>query len=514
MKKDLQQIAFMSLIAAIIFFACKKNDHVQNTLPGQGTGSVTGIITDLNNSPVSNAAVVGGTASTTTDPNGKFTLTKVQFTADTVLLNVTKDGFFEGSKNFASSNNSVTDAAIQLIAKPVSVSISASSGGNVSVAGGGSVNFSSGFVNASNGNPYTGNVSVSTSYLNPTAQNFSTYVPGNLKAASISNQQGVLQSFGVAVVEMSDASGNKLQLASGKTATITLPIPSALQAMAPSSIPLWYFDDAKGAWRQEGTATKQGSNYVGTVKHFSFWNAGDLAGPVNLTAIFLDSLKGTAFINKLVTITRVDSTSTNGMTDNNGTVSGLVPVNEVLVMKAFDSCGAVVYSKNIGPFSQDTVLGKINIIDSNCKTSVDTTQYINLTLGWQQEDYYSWNYSSIKENKSDTSGLFVIGINGGSPNNTTDSATYFGGDILYSDTVSFPAPGNYVFQLYAIINGGNLHYTTFSSVYPQNQTISKVTQFDAVGGYIIGTSSGFLYNYLNSTDSLPFSCSYRIKRTQ
>jgi len=501
---------FVPIIVVILFFACKKNDHVQNTPPpGLGTGSVTGIVTDLNNAPVSNAAVAGGTATAITDANGKYALAKVQFNTDTVLVNVTKDGFFEGSKIFASSNNSVSNAAIQLIPKPASGTLSALSGGNISASGGGSVNFSSGFINAANGNSYTGNVSVSAFYLDPTDQNFSAHAPGNLKAASISNQQGVLQSFGVAVVEMSDASGNKLQLASGKTATITLPIPSALQRMAPALIPLWYFDDTKGVWKQEGTATKQGSNYVGIVRHFSFWSAGDLAGSVKLTATFIDSLKGGAFINKMVTITRVDSTSTNGFTDNTGTVSGLVPVNEVLIMKAFDSCGAIVYSQHIGPFSQDTILNKINIIDSNCsQASSDTTQYINLTLGGNN---YSWSYQSISESKTDTSGLFVINMIGGIKNNTGDSSTYFDGAILYSDAVSSAVPGNYIFQINTIING-NLSYTSYDYAYPYKNTFSNVTKFDAVGGYVEGSASGFLFKDI--ADSLAFSCSYRVKRIQ
>jgi hypothetical protein len=52
----------------------------------------------LNNSPVSSAIVTGGSATATTDASGKFTLSKVQFNSDTVVVTVTKNGFFEGSK--------------------------------------------------------------------------------------------------------------------------------------------------------------------------------------------------------------------------------------------------------------------------------------------------------------------------------------------------------------------------------------------------------------------------------
>ena len=267
------------ITAIIILFACKKNIQSKpgddnGSVAGTGDGTAQGVITDLNNSPVSNATVTSGTATATTDASGKFTLTKVQFNSDTVLVMVTKGGFFEGAKIFVAGNHTVNNAKIQLIPKIVSGTIAASSGGNVAIQGGGSVNFGPGFVAASNGNSYTGNVSVSARYLNPTDLNFGSYMPGDIKAVSVNSQPGTLQSFGVVAVEMNDAAGNKLQLAKGKTATITIPIPSALPDITSSFMPLWYFDATKGAWEQQGVATKQGSNYTGVVSHFTSWNSG------------------------------------------------------------------------------------------------------------------------------------------------------------------------------------------------------------------------------------------------
>jgi hypothetical protein len=267
--------AVIIITVIIILSACKKSSQSDpGDGNGSGTGTVQGVITDLNNSPVSKANVTGGTATATTDASGKFTLSKVQFSNNTVLVTVTKDGFFEGSKNFASSNNAASNVKIQLIPKKVLGTFAATSGGDINLPGGGSINFSPGFVTASNGNAYTGNVSVSAHYLDPSDPNFSAYTPGDLKAAGANNPQGALQSFGVVAVEMDGASGNKLQLAAGKKAIITLP--TALQGKAPLYVPLWYFDATKGAWKQDGIAEKQGSNYISTVSHFTSWNPGNI----------------------------------------------------------------------------------------------------------------------------------------------------------------------------------------------------------------------------------------------
>lgn len=53
----------------------------------------------------------------------------------------------------------------------------------------------------------------------------------------------------------------ELQLAEGKEAEITAPIPYTLQANAPDTMPLWYYDDETGNWMEEGFATKVGNSY-------------------------------------------------------------------------------------------------------------------------------------------------------------------------------------------------------------------------------------------------------------
>jgi len=270
-KHHSKNIAVIIISSIIILFACSKNNQSDT---GNGIGSVQGVITDLNNTPISNATVTGGTATATTDASGKFNLSKVQFKSDTVVLIVSKNSFFEGAKRFVSANHTVSNATIQLIPKTVSGTIAASSGGNVTIQGGGSINFGSGFINASNGNAFTGNVSVSAYHLDPSNPNFSTYASGDFKAAGANNPQGSLQSFGLVLVEMNDASGNKLQIAPGNKATITLH--TALQGKAPSAVPLWYFDAAKGAWKQDGIAEKTGSDYISSVSHFSSWNPGNI----------------------------------------------------------------------------------------------------------------------------------------------------------------------------------------------------------------------------------------------
>lgn len=499
------------IIFVMIFFGCKKTtDKIVSPSPPVDTtvtASVAGRVTDLNDVPISNASVAAGTSTTTTDVNGQFTIKNAKLNADAGLVIITKPGYFEGSRTFLVSTNTVNNVSIQLIPKTVSGTFDAASGGTINVSGGGSVNFGgNNVINASNGAVYTGTVSVYTFYLNPADANFSKYMPGDLRGLNARGQQNILQSFGMMLAELNDAAGNKLQIAAGKTSTITIPIPSAMQANAPASIPLWYFNDTSGIWKQQGSATKQGNNYVGTVAHFSFWTPGQLGQSVKFSATFTMDTSGIAYANKLVTISRPDLTTTNGYTDSTGTVSGLVPANELLTMKVFNDCGENVYSHNIGPFSGDTVFGNISVENGACYTT-DTTQYINLSFNGNN---YFWPSSHIREGFQAGSYTVIIG---GSPQNLSDSSTYFDGLIFGGDT----SPGSYSISLYVIVNGTVTYQAGGQSYDPTYAyPTTSITKYDTIGGYIEGDISGWIKTFPSTAtaDSFPVLGNYRVKRAQ
>ena len=370
-------VAFAFACSMALLPGCSKN-NINNGAPSISVinGSVAGTVTDLNKIPVSNATVTAGAVTATTDGDGHFIIRNAQLNKDGGFVEVTKPGFFAGSRTFIVSSDAVNNVKIQLIPKTVSGKFQASSAASINVPGGSTVNFTANStVTASNNSDYAGEVSVSGFYLNPADVNFSEYMPGDLQGLDLNNQQTKLKSFGMILIEMNDAVGGKLQIANGKTATISIPIPTLMQAGAPASIPLWYFSDSSGTWKQQGSATKQGDNYVGAVSHFSFWTAAQLEQGIKLTATFKDST-GASFANKLITVSSGDSTdyeTSNGYTDSAGTVRGFVPANKQLVLKLYNQ-NAVIYSEAIGPFSSDIDLGVITLTPNPTLTLYGTVE--------------------------------------------------------------------------------------------------------------------------------------------
>jgi hypothetical protein len=367
--KSFFRISLLSVLTAIIvIISCQKSDHKSDDNTNKPveyvSATISGRILDNNKQPVNGAVVKAGSQTATTDINGNFRITNVTLDKNAGFIKIEKDGFFQGSRTIVVNANAVNYVSIELIKRTVSGTVSGSSGGNITVTGGGNIAFTgNSFVNTAGNSAYTGTVSVSTFYLNPTAGNFNQIMPGTLRGITTGNEETGLQSFGMMAVELTGAGGEKLQLAAGKTATLTFPIPAALQAQAPNTIPLWSFNETTGLWKEEGTATKQGTNYVGTVSHFSFWNCDYPYNIVDFKAMIKDQ-NGNGVYPALVTLKTSGDTVTSygyGYTDSTGFVGGKIPKGKTLQMKVYNKCNEIIYTKDIGPFSADADLGTITI---------------------------------------------------------------------------------------------------------------------------------------------------------
>ena len=234
-------------------------------------------------------------------------------------------------------------------------------GGEISLLNGAKVSLpAKGIIKQSDGSNYTGSVNVYAAYIDPAAADINETVPGSFMANDKNNKRVSLVSFGMMAVVLESASGEKLQIAKDKSAKLTIPISSSIQSSAPASISLWYVDEQTGLWKEEGSATKQGTNYVGDVKHFSFWNADSSIASINLSLTLLGP-QGLPVVHGLVSIecNKYSYYGYTGYADSLGQMSGLVAANEPLYLRVIDQCGQTVDSMNIGPFSQNTNLGNI-----------------------------------------------------------------------------------------------------------------------------------------------------------
>lgn len=232
---------------------------------------VTGRVVDDAGNSVANASVTLHGQTTTSDANGIFTFTDATVPSDRALVQAHASGYFTASRGFIPSQG-VSTVRLTLANRPQAGSVSATSGGTVSVGNGASVVIPAGGVVRADGSPYSGTVRVMARAWQPGDADFNNCFPGDARARTTSGETALLVSLGFQNVELEDGAGNELKLGNGAKATLNYTIPSAMQSAAPNRIPMWYFDESAGLWIEEGEAVRQGNMYVGEVAHFTPWN--------------------------------------------------------------------------------------------------------------------------------------------------------------------------------------------------------------------------------------------------
>lgn len=124
------------------------------------------------------------------------------------------------------------------------------------------------------GSEFNGSVFASAYYLNPNSETFTKEMPGgDMSGVTTDGKEVILLSYGMVEVTLKDSADQKLQLREGVESNLSFPIPEGFnEEQKYEKIPLWYFDEEKGTWIEEGIATKSGESYTGSVKHFSWYN--------------------------------------------------------------------------------------------------------------------------------------------------------------------------------------------------------------------------------------------------
>ena len=237
------------------------------------SSTVRGFVQDIDGNFIQSATVSTGTKTFTTDENGMFELVDAPFTGDFCYIKAQKQGFFTASTTVHGQAGGEYEINLVMVAQNNIQRFKATEEKTIILPSGAKVDFPANAIKKLDGTPFTGQVSVAVDHINPDDENFSLLIPGgDLRAYTAEGEDAQLYSYGMLNVELHDDAGNYLQLMEGKEATLTIPVPTSAEITAPATIPLWYFDENKGVWIEEGRASLQNNVYTGTVTHFTPWN--------------------------------------------------------------------------------------------------------------------------------------------------------------------------------------------------------------------------------------------------
>ncbi len=368
MKNYFKLIALILSIVILTINACKKDEDIDpnststssNLFGSTVSITVKGKVYDVNGTAISGALVKSGSVNVTTDVNGVFILNNIAANQKLGCVTVEKVGFFKGVRSFVPKTGG-NELQIQLLNKSIDGTINSLTGGTVSIPNG-SVTLQANGVTLNN-SAYSGTVKVAIKHYDPTSANFNDAMPGSLVGVDNNTVSG-LTSYGMLGVELTDNNGQLLQIASGKTATLTFKVPTNLQASAPSSIDLWSLDETNGYWKKDGVANLVNNEYVGQVSHFSFWNCDVPSNFVYINGQVINSQTQQPIQGATVTVSSTNYGIASDYTNNQGQYSGYVPNGVSLSITVSVNCSGsntVVYTGSLPAMSANTTIATIGV---------------------------------------------------------------------------------------------------------------------------------------------------------
>ncbi|KIX22885.1 hypothetical protein SY27_03485 [Flavobacterium sp. 316] len=513
--KKLKFILATLVISSLLFTSCDTNDDSLNLDENQDSsinynfGSTVsrdfiGQIVDENNDPIQNATVFIGNNSSQTDSNGIFIIKNASVKSNFAYITATKAGYLQGSRSVIPTSGE-NNVKIMMLSATVVGTVNSGTSGNVTLPNGTKVDFDGNF-KKEDGSSYSGSVSVIMHHLDPEDANVEAKMPGMLLASDTNGEAKVLETFGMINVELLGSSGEKLQLASA--ATIEMPIAIGQMGSSPNTIPLWHFDDVKGYWVEEGSATKVGNKYVGSVSHFSWWNCDAQFPTVYLCLTVVDS-NNTPLSNVQVELAPNNQTyPRTGTSDSNGEICGLIPSNQTITMNVLDNCGNVISTSQIGPFSSNTVLPNVIATSGMVSSTTVTGTLAQCNNSNVTDGYVLLNYGNQRFVSNVTNGSFSFNTLVCNANTTFTLEGYDYASLQTSGVI------NYTFVT-PVTNIGNLltcnavtEYITYQiDNEPVDYFIGNISASSSPNGLNVslqgatGTSSFYFYGSIFATGS-------------
>ncbi|PTB83443.1 hypothetical protein C9926_02895, partial [Sulfurovum lithotrophicum] len=412
-----------------IFVSPADNNSTDSNETNISGVSISGNIIDINGTTIAGATVSIDGQTVITDANGVYTVMNVM-SANRVSIDVSHSNYLTNSRIVEVNSTDIT-LDITLDTPKATLTFDSTLGATITEFSGASVELpSNGYVDA-NGLAYTGSIIVKMAYHAITTQSGRSTFPGTFEGIDSNGSTFPIVSYGFMNVELTDTNGNPLNLDGNATATLTFP--NDILLYTPSTVPLWYYDEAQGYWVEDGEATNIGhtSTYVGTVTHFTSWNL-DAKGEVAKFTGCVEDENGTRIPNAQVQFRSINWNSYTRPTDTNGTISVInILANTNLTFSAYAAIGTyyaygeksiylaegenridnscVVITPQYNLHGTITVTGTLMEIDIWTDTTVSYTPIANESVNIYSSTEYP--YEIIATGTSSSDGSFSITFN-------------------------------------------------------------------------------------------------------
>ena len=416
-------------------------------------GSVSGLVTNFISGEVASDVAItayslndtGETefASVITDENGLYEMIGVD-TTDTFYIRVSSAEYVVDVERHIANGDTERVLNLNILPIDYSTTFAATDPINMGESAEATVNIveiPASTLETADGNPPSGDITATITVIDPSL--YVEAMPGLYTTSN--NETGdiePIESFGAFSLTLTDAEGNNLDLVSDTTATVRIPLASGV-TNPPATIPLYYFNESTALWVEEGEATLTtiggASFYVGTVSHFTTWNADQVYNTVELLGCVVDAdglpvaniqvlSEGTSYIGR-----------SSAYTDAEGDF--VLPVRKDSSMLVFARSGS----------QTNTVVVNTSDVDSqldNCLVIGESSAIVKLTWGANPRDLDTHltgpqegtdtRFRVYYANQDETIGNVTINLD-------VDDTSSYGPEVL--TIPSFVLPGRYRYSV-------------------------------------------------------------------
>lgn len=359
----------------LLLFSCRKEvdifvdeDPITDPPAELVYTSINGQVVNELSLPVSGVLIKVRDYEILTDENGYFELNNILANKYGTQITASKEGFVRNILTVYPRLNQQMFKVIVLTQKVNSATFLTTQGTTVSMGSQTSLVIPpNSIVNATDGSDHSGQVLLKWTMHDITDAQFANLVPGELTGIDSSKTSKGLAPLGVIQMEMTDANGQPLRLAQGKTARMNYQVPASYKGSLEEKIPSWTFDTKKYRWVRNGDGYKKtAQTYEAQLSSISAWC---LAYPEEIVSLSgtLTAPEGTGLKNFAVTvhsgINRLEVT-----TDNSGYFYIKVPANKALTVEILNDCGYMVKKETLAPAAAAITFDKQLEEGPDCRT--------------------------------------------------------------------------------------------------------------------------------------------------
>ncbi|WP_191858084.1 hypothetical protein [Hanstruepera ponticola] len=396
----------------IVIYSCQRDDSPSELNSNQNnnrdpfienygnqiTRTFMGRVSYSLNQPLKDVLVKIGDQFTFTDENGIYIIENANVYERFAYITAEKEGFFHSSRTviptIGINNVDIRCQSILLIGVTTSgvqeTFENTNHGTKITLLGE--------YINE-NGSEYTGNVKVYMTRMNYDFENLNF---GTHYASNQDNEERLLKLFEVFRIELQGENGERLNIAEGFDAEFEITVNQNNLEDAPSLIPLWYFDETAGYWKEEGQASLVDGKYITTLNKSAIWSCSVPLETASLCINVIDQ-DGEPLENYTVSVSSNNYDLKNELTNMEGQACQMIPINETLTVNihSFNYCdNYYTHNESIGSFNLDSEITIVVPSDSeiiketvsgnfySCNGNPVTDGYVLLKHGNNNDVYF------------------------------------------------------------------------------------------------------------------------------